>query len=74
MKTNLEFKLEYMISERLVKFPVIIVAAGNASRMKGIDKLSAEIKGMPVLALTISAFDSCDSISEIIAPKLMRVM
>ena len=66
MKTNLEFKLEYMISERLVKFPVIIVAAGSASRMKGIDKLSAEIKGMPVLARTISVFDSCDSISEII--------
>lgn len=66
MKTEVEFKLEYAKTEGFVQFPVIIVAAGNASRMNGIDKLSAEISGLPVLARTISVFDSCDYISEII--------
>ncbi len=47
-------------------YPVVIVAAGNASRMNGIDKMSVELCGVPVIARTVSAFDNCDRISEIV--------
>lgn len=44
---------------------VIIVAAGGSRRM-GFDKLSADLGGTPVIARTLSAFDRCDAVSEII--------
>lgn len=44
----------------------VIVAAGNASRMGGIDKIMAELGGMPVIARTVRAFQECDAISEIV--------
>lgn len=44
----------------------VIVAAGNASRMKGVDKIMAEIGGMPVIARTLSVFQNCDRIDEIV--------
>lgn len=43
----------------------VIVAAGSSSRM-GCDKLSAELGGIPVLARTLQAFESCPLIAEII--------
>lgn len=66
MKTNLEFKLEYEKKGTNALYPVIIVAAGSASRMKGIDKLSSKLDGVPVLARTISAFDKCNLVSRIV--------
>lgn len=66
MKTNLEFKLEYKEKDINPSYPVIIVAAGSASRMKGIDKLSSKLDGVPVLARTISAFDKCNLVSKIV--------
>ena len=44
----------------------VIVAAGSASRMKGIDKIMADLGGMPVIARTAKAFQDCDCISEIV--------
>ena len=44
----------------------VIVAAGSASRMGGIDKVMAELKGEPMIVHTVRAFQSCDAISEIV--------
>ena len=44
----------------------VIVAAGNASRMGGIDKVMAELKGEPMIVHTVRAFELCDAISEIV--------
>lgn len=44
----------------------IIVAAGNSTRMGGIDKLSASLGGKPVLLRTLQAFQDCKCIDEII--------
>ena len=44
----------------------VIVAAGNASRMGGIDKVMAEIKGEPMIRRTVRQFQDCDAISEIV--------
>lgn len=46
--------------------PVIIVAAGNSTRMKGINKQFMHILGVPVIARTLMAFESCADISKII--------
>ena len=44
----------------------VIVAAGSASRMGGIDKVMAELKGEPMIARTVRQFQNCDAISEIV--------
>ena len=44
----------------------VIVAAGNASRMGGIDKVMAELKGEPMIVRTVRTFQNCDAISEIV--------
>ena len=44
----------------------VIVAAGSASRMGGIDKVMAELKGEPMIVHTVRAFQECDAISEIV--------
>ncbi len=44
----------------------VIVAAGNASRMGGIDKIMADLGGIPVIARTVAAFQECDAIREIV--------
>ena len=44
----------------------VIVAAGNASRMGGIDKVMAELKGEPMILRTVRTFQNCDAISEIV--------
>ena len=44
----------------------VIVAAGNASRMGGIDKVMAQLKGEPMIARTVRTFQDCDAISEIV--------
>lgn len=45
---------------------VVIVAAGTASRMGGIDKVMAPLGGRPMIARTVEAFQSCDAVSEIV--------
>ncbi len=67
MKSCLGFELEYSVKNNdLRSFPAIIVAAGSASRMKGIDKLSALLGGVPVLVKTIKQFEKSEFISEIV--------
>ena len=44
----------------------VIVAAGTASRMGGIDKVMAELKGEPMILRTVRTFQDCDAISEIV--------
>ena len=44
----------------------VIVAAGSASRMGGIDKVMAPLKGEPMIVRTVRTFQGCDAISEIV--------
>ena len=44
----------------------VIVAAGTASRMGGIDKVMAELEGEPMILRTVRMFQTCDAIKEII--------
>lgn len=44
----------------------VIVAAGTASRMGGIDKVLAELHGEPLLIHTVRAFQNCDAIKEVV--------
>ena len=51
---------------KLQRCGAVIVAAGNASRMGGIDKIMADLGGKPVIARTVAAFQECDAIAEIV--------
>lgn len=44
----------------------VIVAAGSASRMGGIDKVMAELEGEPMICRTVRAFQQCDAMKEIV--------
>lgn len=50
----------------LKKCGAVIVAAGSASRMGGIDKVMAPLHGEPMIARTVRAFQNCDAISQIV--------
>ena len=51
---------------KLKKCGAVIVAAGSASRMGGIDKVMAPLGGEPMIARTVRAFQECDAVSEIV--------
>ena len=44
----------------------VIVAAGTASRMGGIDKVMAPLDGEPMIVRTVRTFQACDAIREIV--------
>jgi 2-C-methyl-D-erythritol 4-phosphate cytidylyltransferase len=44
----------------------VIVAAGTASRMGGIDKVMAELEGEPMIVRTVRTFQTCDAVKEIV--------
>ncbi len=44
----------------------VIVAAGSASRMGGIDKVMAPVQGEPMICRTVRAFQQTDAIREIV--------
>lgn len=44
----------------------VIVAAGSASRMGGIDKVMAQLGGKPMIQRTVERFQTCDAVSEIV--------
>ena len=44
----------------------VIVAAGSASRMGGIDKVMAQLKGEPMILRAVRTFQECDAVSEIV--------
>lgn len=50
----------------LQKCAAVIVAAGSATRMGGIDKVMAELRGEPMIVRTVRAFQQCDAIREIV--------
>ena len=50
----------------LKKCGAVIVAAGSASRMGGIDKVMAPLGGEPMIVRTVRNFQNCDAISEIV--------
>lgn len=50
----------------LKKCGAVIVAAGNASRMGGIDKVMAPLKGEAMIVRTVRQFQTCDAVSEIV--------
>ena len=50
----------------LKKCGVVIVAAGSASRMGGIDKIMAPLGGELVILRTVRAFQECEAICEIV--------
>lgn len=59
--------LDYQIKQGSTdSIPVIVVAAGNSSRMKGINKQLLELCSIPVIIRTLMAFERCDRISDII--------
>ena len=50
----------------LQKCGAVIVAAGSASRMGGIDKVMAQLKGETMILRTVRAFQQCDAVQEIV--------
>ncbi len=44
----------------------VVVAAGSASRMGGIDKVMAPLGGEPMVVRTVRQFQNCDAIREIV--------
>lgn len=50
----------------LKKCGAVIVAAGSASRMGGIDKVMALLGGEPMILRTAKVFQNCDAIQEIV--------
>lgn len=50
----------------------VIVAAGCGTRMGGVDKLMAELEGMPVICRTIAAFERAPQVDEIVVVARME--
>ncbi len=48
------------------KISVIVVCGGSSSRMKGVDKMFAEISGMPVCVRSVLAFQNFEEIDNIV--------
>ena len=62
---------------RLKYCGAVIVAAGSASRMGGIDKVMAPLGGEPMIVHTVRNFQACDAIREIVVvtrPDLLESM
>ena len=51
---------------RLKYCGAVIVADGSASRMGGIDKITAELDGEAIIRRSVRAFQECDAIKEIV--------
>lgn len=45
---------------------VVVVAAGTASRMQGIDKVLAPLGSIPILVRTLQVFQNCPDVTEIV--------
>lgn len=44
----------------------VVVAAGNSTRMNGINKQTLLVDGVPVLIMTLKALERCDAVDEIV--------
>ncbi len=54
------------IKEKIMKTSVVIVCAGNSTRMGGVNKILLPLGERKVIGVTMQAFQSCESVSEII--------
>lgn len=52
--------------EKRSRCTAVIVAAGSATRMQGIDKIMANLAGEPVIVHTVRAFENAECIDEIV--------
>ena len=59
-------KLARLIKKDYGKCAAVIVAAGTASRMRGIDKIFAPLDGQPLIARTVRVFQESPLIHEIV--------
>jgi 2-C-methyl-D-erythritol 4-phosphate cytidylyltransferase len=55
-----------MKTAKTARVTAIVLAGGSSTRMKGIDKLSADLCGKPILARTLEAFEECHAIDDIV--------
>ena len=64
----LDNSLEYSVlnNENISAYPMIVVAAGNATRMKGIDKILADLDGTPILIRTLTAVCQSNRVCEVV--------
>ncbi len=66
MQTLSKFELSYTQTDLNGKTVAIIAAAGNATRMNGVDKQFLKLGDMPVLAKSITIFEKCDFVDSIV--------
>ena len=64
--TETKTKFEFTVEKTDYSIPAIIVAAGNSTRMLGVNKQFAEIGGVPVIARSLLAFENSENVSRII--------
>ena len=64
--TDVTIPARKLLNLKLKRCGAVIVAAGSASRMGGIDKVMAPLGGEPMIVRTVRAFQQCDAISEIV--------
>ena len=63
---KVEFSLKFEeVKDESKGYPVIVVAAGSSSRMKGVDKQFAPVTGIPVIARTLCRLEKSAHITEI---------
>ena len=55
-----------LLNLKLKRCGAVIVAAGNATRMGGVDKIMADLGGEPLILRTVRPFLTCEAISEIV--------
>lgn len=55
-----------ILNLKLKRCGAVIVAAGSASRMGGVDKILEDVGGEPLILRTVKAFVACDAVSEIV--------
>ncbi len=65
-QTENQFKIEFTAEETGGKTTAIIVAAGTASRMCGIDKIMLPVLNTPVIIRSILAFENCQEVDNIV--------
>ena len=63
---SLFLKRKKAMPKKIPPCSAVIAAAGSSQRMNGEDKLFIEINGTPVIVYSLTAFQNCDYINEII--------
>lgn len=55
-----------VLNVNLKRCGAVIVAAGSATRMGGVDKILEDVGGEPLICRTVKAFVECEAVSEIV--------